>query len=93
MIPQNPKLIEGLCLARFSAVGDGMHVEVTENNEEGKEKSSNPIFTFRLSEDHVLQIIVHGKEHDLIIPVSELKKAIAYAEIETKSESFYDQEH
>jgi hypothetical protein len=37
-----------------------------------------------------MQVVVHYPERDLVFPLSELKRAIAFAEAEAHKESFYD---
>lgn len=69
----------------FSAVGDGMHLEVR-----GRPNGSAlPLMTFRADETLGMQVVIHGAT-DVAFPLGELKRAISLAEAEGHSESFYD---
>lgn len=87
---ENPEVLEKIALATFSATGDGMHVEVTKADKNGKEIDNNPIITFREEDGVGLQVVIHGNQNDIIFPLSELKRAIDFAEKEVHCESFYD---
>lgn len=92
MLIENPEFIEKLCLWTFSASGDGMHVEITRADKDGKEIDTKTIVTFREDEERGKQVVLHasGNKNDLVIPLSEFKRAIEFAEREVHCESFYD---
>jgi hypothetical protein len=81
---RNPSIIHQLRLTRFSAVGDGMHIELAGEN------GADPFVTFREDEQLGLQAVVHLIDRDVVFPLAELKRAIAIAEDEVHTESFYD---
>lgn len=80
------EFIAELKLQRFSATGDGMHLEVI-----GRPSAPHePLITFRADEQDGLQLVLHGLKDDVAFPLAELKRAIAIAEKEVHPESFYD---
>jgi hypothetical protein len=85
---QAPVVLSRLSLTRFSAVGDGMHLEVSAPANEGN--SAEPFLTFREDELLGLQVVVHLDGRDVAFPLSELKLAIATAESDVHRESSYD---
>jgi len=85
MHTSDPEYVDILGLRCFSAVGDGMHVEVTGRPSD----PSLPLLTFRADDILGLQVVLHG-ETDVAFPLSELKRAIALADAEVHPESFYD---
>lgn len=85
MHTSDPEYVAVLRLQCFSAVGDGMHVEAT-----GRPSNpSLPLVTFRADENLGMQVVLHG-DTDVAFPLSELKRAIALADVEVHPESFYD---
>ena len=85
MHTSNPEWIPTLHLQKFSAAEDGMHVEAT-----GRPRApAAPIMTFRADDLLGMQVVLHGQD-DVAFPLSELKRAIALAEVEVHPESFYD---
>lgn len=87
---RNPRFIHSLHLVKFSAAEDGMHVEADAKDENGKYRTSEPILTFRESESQILQLVIHGEKEDVVIPLSEIERAIGYAKEEVHCESHYD---
>ena len=83
---RNPRVIDQVRLTQFSAVGDGMHIEVAGSD------SADPFLTFRADEQLGLQAVIHLTDRDVVIPLAELKRAIAVAEDEVHTESFYDRQ-
>ncbi len=81
---QNPKLIKEPQFMLFSAVGDGMHLELR------TEPLGESVMSFR--EDEVLgkQAVLHLASQDIVISLVDLKRAIELAEIEVHCEAFYD---
>jgi hypothetical protein len=88
MHTRDPLVLSKLRLTRFSAVGDGMHLECAAPLNEVEH--SDPILTFREDESSGLQVVVHLGSRDIAFRLSELKSAIAAAESEVHSESSYD---
>lgn len=82
-----PEVLSKLLLSRFSATGDGMHVEISRPSGEA---FSGPLITFREDEELGLQVVLHGHTHDVVFPLSELQRAIEFAIAEVHKESFYD---
>lgn len=87
---EKPKYIERLCIDSFSAVGDGMHVEIALTDELNERSSDSPIVTFREDEERGMQVVIHRDEYDVIFPLEEMKRAIEIAEQEVHCESHYD---
>jgi len=77
-----------LRLTRFSAVGDGMHLEVSAHASESPR--IDPILTFREDEQLGLQVVVHLDAGDVAFSLAELKSAIGAAEADVHRESSYD---
>ncbi len=90
MHTKDPTLIYQLELTMFSAVGDGMHVEVSGNVGGPQGRVPDPFITFREDEELGKQVVIHCTTGDLAFPLEELKRAIAVAESEVHRESFYD---
>lgn len=88
MHAEDAEFLPTLCLARFSAVADGMHVEVSAPPH--ARESARPFITFREDEQLGKQVILHSSAQDVSFPLSELRRAIAFAEMEVHKESFYD---
>ena len=88
---EKPIKYEKVSLAKFSATGDGMHIEIALKDESGNEIKESPIITFREEENEGLQVVVHKEGNDIVFPLSELKRAISFAEQEVHSETFYDE--
>jgi hypothetical protein len=86
MHSKNPLVLSEVRLVRFSAVGDGMHIELTEPG------SSGALLTFREDDQLGFQVVVHLVAKDVAFPLSELKRAIGLAEADVHTESFYDKE-
>ena len=84
MHSHDPKLINSTRLACFSAVGDGMHVELA------AEADGEVLVSFREDESLGLQVVLHGRSRDVSLSLSDLKRAISLAESEVHRESFYD---
>ncbi|TDP06509.1 hypothetical protein DFR39_109190 [Roseateles asaccharophilus] len=84
---QDPEMLPNLRLSCFSAVGDGMHVEVS--RPDGM-PSPDPLMTFREDEELGMQVVLHGSDHDVVLSLAELKRAIAFAASEVHRESFYE---
>lgn len=85
---KEPEFLKSLALQHFSAVGDGMHLEVIRRR---SPDAPSPILSFRKSQGGELQVAIHWPDRDLVIPVSELKRIIEIAEVEVQNETFYDQ--
>ena len=79
-------------LQRFSAVEDGMHLEIYKADPSGKSASGEPypIVTIRAdaSDDLQLGILLDGDT--VSIPLSEIERALAVAKEKVHSEEFYD---
>lgn len=88
MHTEKPEILPEIRLSRFSAVGDGMHVEVSAPVE--AVDTAGPILTFREDERLGKQVVLHFPDRDIVFPLSELQRAITYAEAEVHKESFYD---
>jgi len=80
----DPKLIDSTRLSCFSAVGDGMHVELA------VEADGEVLISFREDEVLGLQAIIHGRPQDVVVSLADLKRAISFAESEVHRESFYE---
>ena len=87
MQTEKPVLLPELRLSLFSAVGDGMHVEVSAPA--GTRAPPGPFLTFREDETLGKQVVLHTSGGDVAFPLSELSRAIALAEAEVRKESFY----
>ena len=83
-----PVVLSRLRLTRFSAVGDGMHLEVSAHVSEPPR--TDPILTFREDEQLGLQVVVHLEAGDIAFSLAELKSAIGAAEADVHRESSYD---
>lgn len=83
---QNPLVLDQVRLTKFSAVGDGMHIELA------SPISADPLLTFREDEQLGLQAVIHLADQDMVFPLAELKRALVMAELEVHRESFYDQQ-
>jgi len=81
------ELLPNLRLSCFSAVGDGMHVEVSRPD---GAPSPEPLMTFREGEELGMQVVLHGSDHDVVFSLAELQRAITFAASEVHRESFYD---
>jgi len=80
-----PEFVPTLRLQKFSAAGDGMHLEAT-----GRPSNPTaPFITFRADEQLGMQVELYGIDY-VSFPLAELKRAIALAEAEVHPESFYD---
>ena len=88
MHTRDPLVLSKLRLTRYSAVGDGMHLEVSANPSESPR--GDPLLTFREDERLGLQVVVHLENGDVVFPLSELKSAISVAEADVHRESSYD---
>ena len=88
---QNPEFLASVALQRFSAAGDGMHLEVTRERSPGAAANGEPILSFRKAETGEIQVAIHWPDRDVVMLLSELKRAIEVAEIEVQNEAFYDQ--
>ena len=88
MHTRDPVVLSKLRLTRFSAVGDGMHLEVSAHP--GETPRADPILTFREDEQLGLQVVVHLENSDVAFSLSELKSAISAAEADVRRESSYD---
>jgi hypothetical protein len=86
MHAHKPHVLASLALSRFSAVGDGMHVEVTASGP----NTVGSFLSFREDEVLGMQVLLHLPDGDLAFPLAELKRAIAFAEVEVHREPFYD---
>jgi hypothetical protein len=86
MHAHKPQVLAALELSRFSAAGDGMHVEVAAPDP----NAAGPFLSFREDEVLGMQVLLHLPNGDLAFPLAELKRAIAFAEAEVHRESFYD---
>ena len=84
---QDPEILPNLRLSCFSAVGDGMHVEVS--RPDGL-LPPDPLMTFREDEQLGMQVVLHGSDHDVVFSLAELQRAIAFAASEVHRESFYE---
>lgn len=87
----NPHIFKQIALASFSAVNDGMHIEIVLTDGNGNEIQGSPIITFREDEELGLQVVIHREKYDVVFPLSELKRAILVAEEEVHREACYDQ--
>jgi len=87
MHTQELEVFSMLLLSRFSAVGDGMHVEISGSIEGIR---SSPLITVREDEELGLQVVLHAPGRDVAFPLSELQRAIEFAIAEVHKESFYD---
>ncbi len=85
MHSHDPKLMDATRLSCFSAVGDGMHVELA------AEADGGVLVSFREDEALGLQVVLHGRPQDVVLSLADLKRAISKAESEVHRESFYDQ--
>jgi hypothetical protein len=85
---RDPLVLSKLRLTRFSAVGDGMHLEVSAHPSESPR--GDPLLTFREDELLGLQVVVHLEHGDVAFSQSELKSAISAAEADVHRESSYD---
>lgn len=85
MLSSNAEYLAAIELQCTSAVGDGMHVEITGQ----PSRPHEPLVTFRADEQLGMLVVLHG-DTDLALPLSELKRAIAFPEAEVHPESFYD---
>lgn len=85
----NPKVLDKLAIAYFSAVGDGMHVELCPPGASAR-VPEQPFMTFREDEELGKQVVIHCQAGDLAFPLEELKRAIAIVDLEVHKESFYD---
>lgn len=79
-------------LQRFSAVGDGMHLELCQADDLGNivEEESDPIITIRADSGDDLKFVVYSDSGIVSIPLSEIERAIKVAKEEVHSEDFYN---
>lgn len=49
----------------------------------------DPVLSFRAESEGEIQVLLHLPSLDIVIPLSELKRAIAFAEEEVHPESHY----
>ncbi len=87
---QNPEFLASVALQTFSATGDGMHLEVTRERSPGAAANYEPILSFRRVASGEIQVAIHLSDRDLVMPLSELKRAIEVAEMDVQNEAFYD---
>ncbi|WP_028103996.1 hypothetical protein [Pseudoduganella violaceinigra] len=84
MHTQTPRLLANIMLQRFSASEDGMHVELLESKD-----SPQPLITFREDEALGMQVLLHIQDGDLAFALADLERAIEFAKLEVRKESFY----
>ena len=79
-------------LQRFSASGDGMHVEICKADEAGKfvHGEPYPIVTIRASQEDELKFVICSDLGTVSIPLDEIERSIAFAKDVVHSENFYD---
>ena len=82
---RNTLVLDRVRLTSLAAVGDGTHIEIAPPDR------ADPLLTFREDERLGLQAVIHLPDKDVVFPLADLKRAIAAAEREVHTESFYDQ--
>lgn len=83
-----PAILTDIRLGRFSAQGDGMHVELS-----SPATRSTPLLTFRHDEALGLQVVIHAGDPgdpDVSMSLQDLERAIAFAKAEVRNEASYD---
>jgi len=85
--------LEKVYLQRFSAISDGMHLEICQADVAGKKATDaalEPLITIRADEGDDLKFVIYTDFAGAIsIPLSEIERAIAIAKQEVHSEDFY----
>ncbi len=86
------KTVNRLYLQRFSAVGDGMHLELCIADDAGAlavDQKPYPLASIKADERGRLMFVIYTPDGDVTISVTEIERAIHAAKSEVHPEAYY----